>query len=385
MKKYLIVLAAALVALVGCKKKPEVAELTGLSFKQAELTLIEDTASLVRLVLVAEPAEAVLPDDITFVSSDPSVIEVVDNKGNIKAMSKGVANVTAKSGELTAVCRVTVNTYQESWDLDWLYYFPSLTKLISEDTVELDGYKCLLYDVRFFAPNTIDFAEGEGEGYALWFNATIPIVAEGEFEGVFYARAAQFMNEDDYDSTTPFASKAGAIDVDLVGPATVHYLAAYYDEDGTEFSDDDKAALTDGNIGAGIYYSWSDEEGVGPSYFCAGLINSGFAQLKRDEDGNGYVDYEFVAQWAGDYSVLNCLKETEAESVERWQDLIATPFELDLDDEMLYKTGALGVYVGGGDEAPAPARLARKAARPSKATMVKNYGKPVRAKFAPVK
>ena len=116
MKKYLIILAAACVALASCTKKEEKSALKGISFKESEITMtMGDT---VRLALVPEPKEIALPTDLVWESSDEKVAQVIDNKGNVTALNVGTANITAKSGDLKAVCAITVKSVLGAYQIE---------------------------------------------------------------------------------------------------------------------------------------------------------------------------------------------------------------------------------------------------------------------------
>ena len=241
MKKYLIVLAAALVALAGCKKPEQ--ELTGISFKQAEVVgLIGDT---LRLALVATPAEVNLPDDIVWSSSDTDVVQIVDKRGNIALVGSGSANVTAQTGDLKlkAVCRVKACTYEEAWEPITMFYFPSTkSKLPVSDTIfeyEYPSgiYKCQLFSVTVIGVNSIEFtADGAGVGYGAISTSSVQFIV-GTPEG-----KEQFMNEaweyvgikvvDDEDvNFTQYGAPRGEIEPELVGPVEQSFLdalAQYY-------------------------------------------------------------------------------------------------------------------------------------------------------------
>ena len=364
MKKYLIVLAALTMVFASCNKKDQ---LTDIKFKDSQVSiLVGDT---IRLALIATPAEASL-DEVVWASSDTNVVKVLDNKGNITAVGSGSANVTAKSGKLEAVCRVSATSYVEAWTPDWLYYFPSTKTLISDEIIEMEGgYKCKLYYVTFFIPNPIDFDEdGAGEGYAIWATAAIPFIEEGEYKDQMYARALVFTS-DASKLTQPFACLAGSIDAALVGPACQNYLESV-DAGAPALSDDDRAALSAGNQGALIQYTWSDDEGVSGSIFASGIVTDGYMQLAFDDADEAYVDYDFSAKW--DYwDFLNCLDiDPEAET---YSTLLIQPFRLALSPAIHYVTGQPGQAA-----ASAPQR------KMPKTTMGKKMEQPTRAKFAPM-
>ena len=83
MKKYLVVLAALAMVLVGCKDKEKEggSEYTKISFKQSELTIgLGETA---KLTVLYEPTTLDAPS-LTWSSSAPEIVSV--NNGNIKAV-----------------------------------------------------------------------------------------------------------------------------------------------------------------------------------------------------------------------------------------------------------------------------------------------------------
>ena len=119
MKKYLIVLAAAVVALASCKKQ-EGNAYTKIAFKESAITMTEGATQ--KLQVLYEPTTLEVPQ-CEWASSDPAVVKV-DQSGNLEALSIGEANVTAKKGELEAVCKVSVKSVYDmlSWNLVLMMY-----------------------------------------------------------------------------------------------------------------------------------------------------------------------------------------------------------------------------------------------------------------------
>ena len=79
------------------------ASATGISLSESTLELTEgETATLTAKV---EPANST--DPVTWSSSDPSVA-TVDDTGKVTAVKAGVAEITAKAGDMSATCAVTV-------------------------------------------------------------------------------------------------------------------------------------------------------------------------------------------------------------------------------------------------------------------------------------
>ena len=82
MKKYLIVLAAALVALASCKNNGGGNEYTSIKFKNAEITLAVGTSD--KLAVLYEPT-TLEPPTCVWASSNTDVV-TVDQNGNIEAI-----------------------------------------------------------------------------------------------------------------------------------------------------------------------------------------------------------------------------------------------------------------------------------------------------------
>lgn len=135
MKKYLIVLAAAVVALASCKPGggESGSKYTKISFKESALELaIGETA---KLRVLYEPTTLDAPV-CEWASSNAEVV-TVDQNGNIEALAEGQANITAKCGELSAVCQVTVKSALDmiKWGGWSLWNFDRST-ILSTDTIK---------------------------------------------------------------------------------------------------------------------------------------------------------------------------------------------------------------------------------------------------------
>lgn len=137
MKKYLVVLAAALVALAGCKPTEETNKYTSLKFKNAELTMA--VGATTKLQVLYEPTTLDAPAVVWASSNEEAV--TVDQKGTVTAVASGEANVTATYGEgeskLEAVCKITV---QDSRDMlawaGWSLWTLDKSNILSPDTVK---------------------------------------------------------------------------------------------------------------------------------------------------------------------------------------------------------------------------------------------------------
>lgn len=136
MKKYLVVLAAALVALASCTPT-ETNKYTSLKFKNTELTMAVGATE--KLQVLYEPTTLDAPACVWKSSNEEAV--TVDQKGNITAVAEGEANVTATYGEgesaLQAVCKVTV---MDSRDMlvwaGWSLWNLDKSNILSTDTIK---------------------------------------------------------------------------------------------------------------------------------------------------------------------------------------------------------------------------------------------------------
>lgn len=106
MKKTLkfFVMAFAALAFMGCPPQQPGNEYTKLTFKESTVQLGEGEST--KLVVLYEPATLDAPV-CEWASSDTTVV-AVDQNGTIYGIAAGSANVTAKVGELEAVCQVEV-------------------------------------------------------------------------------------------------------------------------------------------------------------------------------------------------------------------------------------------------------------------------------------
>ncbi|MBO7458362.1 MAG: Ig-like domain-containing protein [Paludibacteraceae bacterium] len=113
MKKYLIVLAAVVLGLASCKKQGG-SKYTRIYFKNAEIALAEGASD--KLQVLYEPTDLEAPV-CEWATSNKDVV-TVDQNGNIQGVALGSANVTAKLGELEAVCKVTVKSFLSFYQIE---------------------------------------------------------------------------------------------------------------------------------------------------------------------------------------------------------------------------------------------------------------------------
>lgn len=81
------------------------ATLKGISLNKSELNLKKGQSE--KLVVSYDPADTTDKKDVVWASSDTSVVSVAAD-GTVNALKEGTAEITAKVGDKTAVCKVTV-------------------------------------------------------------------------------------------------------------------------------------------------------------------------------------------------------------------------------------------------------------------------------------
>ena len=197
MKKYLIVLAAAVFALASCTptQQEEGNEYTKISFKKAEVELALGASD--KLTLLWEPTSLEAPK-ATWASSNAEVVSV--NNGIIEALAIGEANITAKVGDLEAVCKVTVKDPLDM--IQWGGW--SIWKLNKEDfqspdtfdvAISIGTVRCRIItaDFQIWDDGFIQTTDADGEftglsgaGYRMYIeNVPVYIIAEGTYKGYY--------------------------------------------------------------------------------------------------------------------------------------------------------------------------------------------------------
>ena len=85
--------------------KQKVIKITGITINKESLTLKEEETD--NLIVKVLPEDATEDKTVTFTSSNPSIVKV-ENSGKVTAYKEGTATITAKVGEFTKTCTVTV-------------------------------------------------------------------------------------------------------------------------------------------------------------------------------------------------------------------------------------------------------------------------------------
>ena len=195
MKKYLVVFAALALVFAGCKdpNNNPTSEYTKIAFKDASVSISPEEQ--LKLTLVWEPTSLEAPV-CEWSTSDANVVTV--KNGVITGVAAGEAKITAKLGDLTAVCNVTVKSLQDM--LEWagwtIWNFDSEQPLCDPVDIELKigTVKCVMYPANAYVwdTNITPVYEGKdmtglsGEGFVLEvMNMPIYVIDEGEYKGYY--------------------------------------------------------------------------------------------------------------------------------------------------------------------------------------------------------
>ncbi len=238
MKKYLIVLAAAVVALASCNNGG--AKYTSIAFEEQEITVAE--GSVKKLQLLWQPTTIKDAPVCVWESSKDTVV-AVDENGNISALAIGEANITATYGEgenaLKAVCHVTVKSIYDM--LEWSNggLFGELGDSIGTEYQHWDNDDSCYYKTQNFLgtfyiwSSGITFVNGvgfSGAGFFMEIEAPVGVIQEGDWAGYYYMPELLFT-----DTLAPTAE--GAIPAgSLTDAAEWHeylYNDSTYDGDGS--------------------------------------------------------------------------------------------------------------------------------------------------------
>ena len=216
MKKYLIVLAAAVVALASCKpgSGESGSKYTKISFKESALELaIGETT---KLKVLYEPTTLDAPV-CEWASSDPAIVSV-DSNGNIEAKAEGQANITAKCGELSAVCQITVKSIYDMLTWSGFGLFDVNEDSPISEPYEVETRSGVKYTVQTFPglwylwDENIQFVNGtgfSGAGFFAEIETAVELVTEGEHKGALWTGDLVFTDASPADSAG--VSPAGAL------------------------------------------------------------------------------------------------------------------------------------------------------------------------------
>ena len=347
MKKYLIVLAAAVVALASCKPGGESgSKYTKISFKESALELaIGETA---KLKVLYEPTTLDAPA-CKWATSDTLVV-LVDQNGNIEAVGNGEANITATyvEGETTlkAVCQITVLPYEATWAPNsTVFYFPSTKSEapVSDTTIVYTSqstgtaYTCKLYSVDLCIPTDVIIpGDEDGAGHYIFVKASIPFIessTSGQYIGEPYDLAfgivEDFNNKD-------FGAEAGSLDPAIIGEVWQAYFEAI--DAGTQPSFD-KDLYATGAKGAHLRAAIVQDGSISSYPWYDAIVTGGYYEAVYDAETEELIaDYQLKVDWCAGVLGTGLALNEEAQS---YSEALAKPYALDL-ESYIYVTGEHG-------------------------------------------
>ena len=277
MKKSLfavVALAAALI-FVGCKKENKSA-VQSISIRPSELTMTPGQETRLSLTVTPETAEY-NTDDVVWTSSDTTVA-VVSYNGTVTAYETGTANITAKLGEFTAVCAITVNEWVDNLVFNGAYigiqdtaYYGDEVDTIQASSGESYVVKRLrvyvgLFTVGFYMDAEYNFAGskegGVVDGYASMYWA--PGWLNNSDGGIIFS-LGQWDITDKYGDTVTQVIPCGKVNDEFLPNMKLFWDNMAAGDQEAAYSQNLKAAGSDGCEGATLsHYTYhSTAEGYG--------------------------------------------------------------------------------------------------------------------------
>lgn len=325
MKKYLIALAALSMVLVGCKDNNQGggggeggSEYTKIALKPNTLEL--GIGQTQKLTVLYEPT-SLEPPTCTWSTSNAEVATVAN--GTVTAVAPGEANITAKVGDLTAVCKVTV---KDPWEMikwgGFSVWGINKTDILSTDTlvttISYQGgteVQCILVSCTWAIWNDdIVLSDDDITGTGFWVETpgSVWLITEDLGKGKNYhylgTGRLDIVDADKYNKNdTAFAN---CIPAGKLGSAAEH-LAWLNDETSTL---EDVKAIKGAHIDA---IAWSGQSGQYEGFFY-GLLGTGvMVEYPITETQSEYL-YKMNASWWLEDDVAYGLKFVYDESTQKW-------------------------------------------------------------------
>lgn len=296
-----LVVALAVLALVGCKKEQKEVVVNSITLDQTEVTI--KAGEEVKLTATIDPAGAA---NIEWKSSDTKVASV--NAGLVKGIEGGTAKITATAGDKTATCTVTVVAAAEvPFNIEDMGLFGSEVEYIpgTERDIELtDGstVHCQLGYIWCYGwDGDLQYIDGvgwAGEGEFI-MGGQMPVywIIEGKYKGYYIGRAYYTIGmEENDDDIIPYNMAKAHVDKDTYGD-WVSYV--HGDPDAPDLSGDGaQDYIWDKNWGAITTY-WNVEEEFNYADYglYEGYFNKMIFRVPDEEEG---VESAFYADinWA---------------------------------------------------------------------------------------
>lgn len=309
MKKYFIVLAAAVVALVGCKKNPDDPQ-SGLKLTLSKHAVEIGIDEELRLGVTA--SQEIKDLKLIWKSSNTDVA-TVSASGLVTGIAEGVAKITVSAeGAEGDECEVEVSDlaiYNDFNIVDWGLFGSSwefiegtdttLSLTIGDVDVQLAYIYLLTWDGDLVYTSNVGWG---GAGFFIQGRVAFYVITDdhgtGKYNGYYVGRGG--VGIDDLEKPTWAYAQAGSYDIETYGEFLKQYIKAETSED------IDWELLEKAFPGAYIGYAdmtdandtyWSDSHG---RYW--GQVNK---MLFIDADKDEETGEEIPAQWSVDLTWYN--------------------------------------------------------------------------------
>ena len=274
---------------------PTNTSITGLTVKPSQLAL--SVGESTRLAYVTEPAGASVT--ITWTSSNTDVA-TVSNNGTVTAVDLGNATITAKSGDYTATCEVTVKSEYEALNFTGAFVYDYDTTYSDKlDTLRSESWGAKYYVAKKVLCNVMVFSEG------FYYNEDFELSGADkgailEFQAPFYwapkwannGSGTMFVLVDwaitnEYPDSTVTVGRPFSIDEANYTSAIYDYIIDRYIEKDQQKAGQDLQRASGYISGATlkIYEYHTTEEGYGSDGYYASYIPDLFFE-------EGYLDFE---------------------------------------------------------------------------------------------
>ena len=341
MKKtlFMSVLALCAALFTACDPQPQDQKLTGLTVKPESITL--STGETVRLAALTTPEN--IQVEIEWTTSDPEVA-TVNNLGVVTAAGLGQATITAKSGEFTGTCRVTVNSYLENLQFTqaivWDKAILDSTDIHTVTAGDGKEYTCYIAETTYRLFSAGLYVDEEGYINGASEGAIVDIIAP-----MYYApkelndglrNTAFSLGDWAVESTAESKIQVGQPGklADSYLTDLLAFVQKWNDKDDS-WVDNVKNAQSNGYTGATLFLMYYDCDDPSDETSCGyGFANNWGAKLPNALVTSGYVYADGVANGSSSYmTVLNYSGLTLRELAGGWGGL-----DLEMDEETLELT-----------------------------------------------
>lgn len=298
MKKFGFLLLAVAALLVGCTEPNTEVVVNGINLNVKTLNLSIGASEFLKAT--TDPAGV----KVEWISSDPTIAKV-NGAGNVQGIGEGECTITAKAGDKTASCKVTVSAdalYDEFAISDW-GLFGDFENIAGTDTViELsDGMYdvCLAKISLYIWGDGITLASNHLTGAGLFAAEDVYVyrITSGQYKDYYVGNGGWFV-ENLGDQIIPYSIQSGVYDIPSYGKII---MASYNEEAYNAWTDDDMDDYKAKNYGLNFSYvdiENSDESADWPY----GWINKAILIDASEKKGTS-------SQWAADITWANLTAE----------------------------------------------------------------------------